>query len=72
MKRGTKILIAATAMLYAVELLFVPFEVRYVNGLSQAAGYSFILHPPAFRGMGEIVIEWGKVWWKFWPQPLQR
>lgn len=62
MKRGTVILIAFTTAALVAELVYVPFEALYDNGLTQSLGYAFIFRPPPLtRGAGQAVIDWGPV-----------
>ena len=61
MSRATKILFILLFVLYVVELLFVPFEVRRENGVLQGLGYGFVLRPPPIVGDGIVVVQWGYV-----------
>ena len=58
MKHGTKILLATGFLLITVELLCVPFAVRYGNGLSLTIGFGFVLSPPEWQGVGDVIIRW--------------
>ena len=77
MSRDTGILIVLAGSAYVIELLFVPFEVHYSDGLARELGYDFLFWPPESHGRGEVVIRWDWVaieilattavvgWWYF-------